>query len=131
MQGDNGYNFFQWVKDGSSTSTTSKSTKEERKDCKLCIVREIATSEIGSMVKVKISIQHRLNFVLIFINTLLVMVILILVMKWPFFCKELKELNYDHGDKIVYDFVYKQWANFTNFMSILLCITFLCLYPFI
>ena len=85
----NGCNFFEWVKDDSSTSATSKSTEEERKDCKLCIVWETSTMEISSMAKDEIMFQHRLNYILVFINTLLVMVIVILLMKWPFCCKEL------------------------------------------
>ena len=61
MQGDNGCNFFEWVKDDSSTSATSKPIEEEMNNCKLCIVWETSASEISLMAKFEIMFQRRLN----------------------------------------------------------------------
>ena len=72
MQGDNGCNFFQWVKDDPSTSTASNYIEDERNGCKLCNIRDTAAKEIASMAKVELMFQRCIICVLIAIIVVLV-----------------------------------------------------------
>ena len=72
MQGDNGCNFFQWVKDDPSTSTASNYTEDERNGFKLCNIRDTVAKEIASMAKVKLMFQRCIICVLIVIIAVLV-----------------------------------------------------------
>ena len=71
-QGENGCNFFWWLDDGPSTSTTSNYTEDERNYCKLCNIRDTAAKEIASMAKVELMFQRCIICVLIAIIVVLV-----------------------------------------------------------